>query len=860
MHLRTLAHLRTLFFLPIVFLAPVGRSNAAGLPTGFQSTTIATGLSEPAGLAFAPDGRLFVAEKTGKLRLIKNGALLPTPFVDAADLVQAPQSFDVYSERGLLGVAVDPGFPATPDVYIYYSVCKVAGPDTCQVAKNRVARVSAGYEGNPDRGDPASQVVLLDDIDSDTGIHNAGWLGFGPVDGKLYVSVGDSGTGGAKSQDTASLNGKVLRLERDGSIPFNNPFVGLFGARPEVFALGLRNPWRCRFHPDGRLFCGDVGQGDWEEIDWVVAGGNYGWPTTEGDFSAAQYPDFIRPIYAYDHSRGSSITAGAFGSETNFPGDYQQSFFFGDYSWQWIRRLVLAADGLTVTSVSDFQNPSGYVTDLISGPDGALYATDVVTGTVQRISSIGSNRPPVARATATPSQGAAPLTVQFSGDDSSDPDGDPITMLWDFGDGSPTSTDTAPQHTYAAQGGYTATLTVSDDRITNPGSDSMSVPIVVGTPPVVTISEPTSDLLFQGGQTIDLVGSATDAEDGPLPPTALHWEIRFHHATHYHPFLNDLPGSPQSFVTASSGHTETDVSYWIILRATDSSGLTGETELFLQPTLVNLHLETDPPGLQITLDGQPVTTPLDTPGIVGVTRTLGAPSPQGANVFDRWSDGGVQVHTISPLAGGGTYTASFTESGATTTTGPPTTTTTTAPGVTTSSTSTSTSTSSTETSTTGITETTATTSTTTTIPPRCDPARTPEAVSCRLATLRDDLAADAARLGRLAGGLRSRLDYAASRVERAGALCDSGRLSRARAVLRAALRRLSTSLDKVRTRVARQAIDADLGASLQSDLGAMISDVKALRDGLSCPGEGRRRTQRRARAGESAESRITTSE
>jgi len=845
-------HLRTFSFIVFVVLAAVGHSDAADLPTGFQSTTIATGLSEPAGLGFSPDGRLFVAEKTGKLRLIKNGALLPAPFIDAADLVQAPQSFDTYSERGLLGVAVDPGFPGVPYVYLYYSVCKVPGPDVCQVAQNRVARVSAGYQGDPDRGDPASQLILLDDIDSDTGIHNGGWLGVGPLDGKLYVSVGDSGTGGAKSQDNASLNGKVLRLERDGSIPFDNPFVGVFGARPEVFALGLRNPWRCRFHPDGRLFCGDVGQADWEEIDWVVPGGNYGWPTTEGDFSASQYPDFTRPIYAYDHSGGGSITAGAFGSETDFPGDYQESFFFGDYAWQWIHRAVLGADGLSITSVSDFQNPAGYVTDLIAGPDGALYATDVVTGTVQRISSIGSNRPPVAQATATPSQGDAPLTVQFSGAGSSDPDGDPITLLWDFGDGSPTSTDTAPQHTYAAQGGYTATLTVSDGRVPNPGSNTMSVSIVVGTPPVATILEPTSDLLFQGGQIINLVGSATDAEDGPLPPTSLHWEIRFHHADHYHPFLNDLPGSPQSFVTATTGHTETDVSYWIILRATDSSGLTGETELFLQPTLVNLHLETDPPGLQLTLDGQPVMTPLDTPGIVGVTRTLGAPSPQGASVFDHWSDGGVQVHTISAVAGGGTYIASFVDSGVTTTTVTTTSTTSTEqPGTTT--------TTSTPEVTTSTTATAATTSTTT-IPPRCDPAPTPDAVSCRLEALRDDLDADAAALGRLAGALRSRLDYASSRVQRAGALCESGRLTRARTMLRAALRRLNTSLDKVRTRTARGTIDADLGASLQRDLEAMITDVKVLRDGLSCPGEGRRRTQRRARATEPAESRITTSE
>src|SRR5262245_31755225 len=417
-----------------------------------------------------PDGRLLVAEKAnGRLRMVKSGALLSTPFLDLAQVLQAPLTFDNYSERGLLGVAVDPGFPGAPFVYIYYSVCKVSGAGTCQVAKNRVARATAGYQGNPDRADPASHVVLLDDIDSDTGIHNAGWVGFGPVDGKLYVSVGDSGTGGGKSQDLASLNGKVLRLERNGGIPFDNPFVGLFGARPEIFALGFRNPWRCRFHPDGRLFCGDVGQADWEEIDWVVSGGNYGWPTTEGNFSSSTYPQFIRPLYAYDHSSGGSITVGDFGSETGFPGDYQQSFFFGDYSWQWIKRAVLAADGVTVLSVSDFANPAGGIVDLVAGPDGALWYANINDGSIHRIATTGSNRPPVARPTATPEAGAAPLTVQFSGAASSDPDGEPLTLLWNFDDGSPPSTEPSPVHVYAEPGPYRPTLTVSDGQVPTPG-------------------------------------------------------------------------------------------------------------------------------------------------------------------------------------------------------------------------------------------------------------------------------------------------------------------------------------------------------------------------------------------------------
>jgi glucose/arabinose dehydrogenase len=833
-----------------IALATTPIASSAGLPTGFQAQTIATGLSQPCGLASLPDGRLLVAEKTGALRIVKNGVLLQTPFLDASQLVEPPFTLDIDSERGLLGVAVDPGFPAAPFVYVYYSVCKVPGSGTCQVAKNRVARVTAGYLGNPDRADPGSHVVLLDDIGSDTGIHNAGWLGFSPFDGKLYVAVGDGGTGGAAAQDLGSLNGKVLRLEPGGGAPVDNPFVGQFGARPEVFAFGFRNPWRCRFHPDGRLFCGDVGQADWEEIDWVVAGGNYGWPTTEGPFSSVDYPEFIQPIYTYDHALGGSITMGDFGARTNFPGDYQQSVFFGDYSWQWIKRAVIAADGVTVESVADFDTLAGYVTDLLVGPDGALYATDIVAGTVRRIAATGSNQPPVAHATAAPTEGVAPLTVQFSAIGSSDADGDPLTLLWDFGDGSPTSSDITPLHTYETPGAYTALLTVSDGQSPTPGTDTMALAITVGTVPVVTISAPIAGSLFEGGQTINLEGGATDAEDGPLPASALHWEIRFQHADHWHPFLNDLQGSPQWFIAATTGHTETDVNYWIILRATDSSGLTGEAEVHVLPRLVTLRLDTSPPGLQLTLDGQPVTTPVEVPSVVGVVRTLGAPSPQGSDVFTGWSDGGVQVHTIATPASDTTYTGLFTEAATTSSTsttstpiGPTTTsttsTTTSAPESTsTTSTTPLASTTSTITSSTAASSSTTTPaidSTSTTAAPRCAVEASVTAVDCRLEELRAQVDASAGSLGRLAGILRHRLRYATSRLERAQVLCDAGRSARARAKVRAARRRVNGSLRKLRARSSRRAIPQSVATALAGQLAAAARDLETVRDGLSCP-------------------------
>jgi glucose/arabinose dehydrogenase len=832
----------------------------ADVPPGFQDTEVASGLPEPAALGFAPDGRLFFTEKaTGRVRVIKDGALLDAPFFDANDVIEPPAYFDSFLERGMLGIAFDPDFATTQYVYLYYSICKVPGSDMCQTAKNRVVRVTAGYQGSADQADPASQVILLDDIDNDAGSHNAGWLGFGPLDGKLYVSVGDGGLIHTKSQDLGSLDGKILRLDADGGVPLDNPFVGLFGARPEVWALGFRNPWRCRFHPDSRLFCGDVGEQTSEELDVVIKGGNYGWPVTEGKFDSATMPQFQQPLFVYIHdlldgatSTSRSITVGDFGSQTSFPDDYRQAFFFADYAQGWMHYVQLAADGVSLASndAFEFATNLGGVTDLLAGPDGALYYVDLVNGSIHRVASIGSNHPPIAHATATPSQGDAPLTVQFSSAGTIDADGDPLTLTWNFGDGA-TSTDPAPMHTYTSLGAYTAVLTVSDGRTPTPGTDTVSLPITVGVPPVVTISAPQAGELFHGGQVIGLAGSATDAEDGQLPDSALHWEIRFQHDTHYHPYVDDLVGSPQQFTTATEGETSANVWYRVFLRATDSVGLTGEAVVDVHPETATMHFETSPPGLGLTLDGQPIATPADVLGVVGVMRTIEAPSPQGANTFDSWSDGGAQAHTISTPQVDTTYTATFDGPGAPTTT-------TSQPPHTTSSTTTSTSTSGTigaptSTTTSSVAPQTATTSTTTTsttttsspvqpsttttstVAPRCSVAVTAPAVGCRIDQLADHVSAVAPGLGRGGRDLERRVRRASDRVQRAAKQCAAHRLSRARGSLRSALRQLTTTANRIRSRAARNGIPQDVATELEAMVRTSAADVGALRDGLACP-------------------------
>jgi glucose/arabinose dehydrogenase len=256
--------------------------DAATLPAGFTETQIAAGLSSPTAMEFAPDGRLFVCQQGGDLRVIKNGVLLSTPFLSLA--------VDSSGERGLLGIAFDPNFPTNNFVYVYYTD-GVSSP-----RHNRVSRFTA----NGDVAIAGSEVVILtlDNLSSATN-HNGGAIHFGP-DGRLYVAVGENANG-ANSQTLNNRLGKILRINSDGSIPTDNPFYNTAsGLNRAIWSLGLRNPFTFAFQQNtGRMFINDVGQSAWEEINDGIGGSNYGWPTTEGP---TDNPNFRAPLFAFGHS------------------------------------------------------------------------------------------------------------------------------------------------------------------------------------------------------------------------------------------------------------------------------------------------------------------------------------------------------------------------------------------------------------------------------------------------------------------------------------------------------------------------------------------------------------------------------
>jgi glucose/arabinose dehydrogenase len=313
----------------IASLLTVARfGSAATLPPGFHETTIASALAAPTAMAIAPDGRIFVCQQGGQLRVIKNDVLLSTPFLTV--------TVDSSGERGLLGVAFDPNFASNRYVYIYYTA-------TTPSVHNRVSRFTA----NSDVAIAGSELVLLDlnPLSSATN-HNGGAIHFGP-DGKLYVGVGDNANG-ANAQTLTNMLGKMLRINSNGTIPADNPFYSTAtGNNRAIWAIGLRNPFTFDFHPvTGRMFINDVGQSTSEEVNEGIAGANYGWPTTEG---YTGNPAFKSPIYAYSHSSGTptgcAITGGAFYAPQaqRFPVEFRESYFLADLCSGWIGRLDLVS-------------------------------------------------------------------------------------------------------------------------------------------------------------------------------------------------------------------------------------------------------------------------------------------------------------------------------------------------------------------------------------------------------------------------------------------------------------------------------------------------------------------------------------
>ena len=313
------------------------KSQASLSPVKVNLQLVSDQLSYPTAFAVPNDksGSLFVCEQKGRIRIIKNGKLLSKPFLDFTDEVLMMNSSD---EMGLLGLAFHPQYTQNGKFYVYFSkrVPKTPGVDHQSII--REYRVSAEDSDVADKT-KSKDVLIIDEPESN---HNGGDIKFGP-DGFLYIGVGDGGAYNDKhgtygnGQNLNTLLGKILRIDVNKlpyAIPKDNPFIGMENIKPEIYAYGFRNPWRISFDKlTGRLFAGDVGQKNWEEIDMVTRGGNYGWRVREGTHvKSPNDPDpknWINPIADYGRNEGISVTGGFLYCGKQIP-ELFGKYIFGD--------------------------------------------------------------------------------------------------------------------------------------------------------------------------------------------------------------------------------------------------------------------------------------------------------------------------------------------------------------------------------------------------------------------------------------------------------------------------------------------------------------------------------------------------
>jgi glucose/arabinose dehydrogenase len=461
--------MQSLFTLLTLFLLTAVPLFAQNLPANFSRVTVGgntAAISNPTVMAFAPDGRIFVAQQNGVLRVFKNDQLLPTPFISL--------TVNSDGERGLIGIAFDPDFATNSYIYLYYTTATTP-------LHNRISRFTA----NGDVVLAGSEVVILelDNLSSATN-HNGGALAFGN-DGKLYVAIGENANG-SYAQNLEVYHGKLLRINKDGTAPPDNPFYTTDQTpqaerRKRIWAYGLRNPYTFSIHPtSGRILLNDVGQSTWEEVnDATVGGKNFGWPTTEG---VTSNPSFTSPIYAYHHTSpppvGCAITGGTFFSPatTNYPATYQNKYFILDLCSAWIYYFDpnVASPTATVFSTS----VGNQAVSLMTGPDGNLYYLSRTSARLYKVVYSPPTLPPTITVHPQPATiftGAnATFAVTATGTQ-------PFTYQWQ-------------KNTVNINGATQPTLTISNAQLADGGNYRVvvtnSVTSVTSNPALLTVNSP----------------------------------------------------------------------------------------------------------------------------------------------------------------------------------------------------------------------------------------------------------------------------------------------------------------------------------------------------------------------------------
>lgn len=658
----------------------------AAFPSGYYLENVHPGSSFvlPVATTFAPDGRIFVAEKRGMVWVIENGQRLPQPFIDLRHEVMS------HHDRGLLGMTLHPEFDSNGYIYLLYTVDH-DGTGSYQRTDvfSRLTRYTADGN-NLNVADLSSRHILVGETFS-TGwpacyySHVIGTVLFGS-DGSLLVGSGDAASynhtdagglynncfgpdridpieniGSYRSIYNGSLAGKVIRIDPETGLGLaSNPFYtgNPSDTESKIWVSGLRNPFRFSVGIDGvvdptlgnpgTLYIGDVGWGAWEDLNVATGGENFGWPCYEGPNPHNGYQngnpahsgcntlpasEHTSPQHYFHHNnanlsfpsglRGFTIVAGDVYEGTRYPEELHGKVFYGDYVSGWIAYTTPDTPGSIAPNHTVLSTGAGPIVDIrYNSNDQLMYMVNIGAGTVSALRHVNDtdNVIPVPIASAAPLQGAAPLEVHFTGSESFDPLGGTLQFEWDFGDGS-VSTEANPVHTYTARGLYTATLTVWNN-LNNSASTSVEIN-VAGAPPTAVIETPEIGAWAGIGDEVHFTGSGSSLEY-TIDDLTFHWNVTQVHNDHAHPNIVDQSGTEASFVVPAHGMRVEVEYYHILFTVTDPDGLTGTAERHL--------LVHRPRTADITSAGQPIAL---------ITEPLGMGNP----------DIGIITNGIFPEAG-----------------------------------------------------------------------------------------------------------------------------------------------------------------------------------------------------------------
>ncbi|KAG7366000.1 PKD domain containing protein [Nitzschia inconspicua] len=615
---------------------------------------------------------LLIASKPGIVHILRD----PDNSIATEVVLDISANLCTNGERGMQAITPHPNFSQNYYLYIYYTLLREGCLEDPEFGPyNRLSRFT--MDPSTLKIMPESEEVLLDGHPTYKFFHNGGAVKFGNDGKLYVTTGDGGGDAFGTSQDLTNLLGVMMRLNDDGSIPEDNPFTQQAGYNgvpcgqslgklpdgspadavcSEIFSYGLRNPFRLVMNPavtnKTHFYINDVGGAVWEDISeggTDFAGMNYGWPTFEGPcrfgrtdacplyasdaaLSIQDYNNQVKPLYYYEHRserEGGCISGGAFVPPGIWPPEYK--FMYADFIFQEIYNLVEAPDQECTTClppIPAFVNDTFYtsilnendhvnvarIVDMFFGPykdTQALYIFKMGgSDNVWRIRYTGStNLPPVAKIGVDDQFVDEGAIVSFNGSLSFDPAGDDLAFEWDFGDGS-FSKEKSPIHVYSESGQYTVRLVVTDSA----GQEqSDSLIMVVGTPPTLNITNPPEGAQFFVGELFTLSGVAFDSTGAPLNDTQISWEVRQHHADHWHPFLDQTAGNNLQISPAPEPedyHAATNSYLAIIMYATDSNGLVSETVRYVYPRTIEVCIDSEPQGLEVYVDEYPIITPL----------------------------------------------------------------------------------------------------------------------------------------------------------------------------------------------------------------------------------------------------------